>query len=155
MYVWVCLSTNNAGDLNRRCSRRVSRRVNMFKTLLVEDNLSYRSALKSALLRRYIDLETREATDDHDALDAVNVFDPDLVIMDVDLKCDINGIDLTKIIKILHPEIVVVILSQYDIAEYRFAALQNGADCFFSKSSSLESIFDYVDTVILNNNNRH
>lgn len=133
----------------------VSRRVNMFKTLLVEDNLSYRSALKNALLRRFIDLETREASGVQDALDAVDVFDPDLVIMDVDLKGDTNGIDLTKIIKISHPETVVIILSQYDLAEYRFAALQNGADYFFSKSSSLESIFDYVDAVILDNNNRH
>lgn len=127
----------------------------MIKTLLVEDNLNYRSALKSALLSRFVDLETREATDAHAALGAVDAFDPDLVIMDVDLKCEINGIDLTKIIKMAHPEIVVIILSQYDLAEYRFAALQNGADCFFSKSSSLESIFDYVDSVILDNNKRH
>lgn len=127
----------------------------MFKTLLVEDNLSYRSALKSALLRRFVDLEIREASDDHGALEAVDVFEPDLIIMDVDLKYGINGIDLTKKIKIAHPEIVVIILSQYDIPEYRFAALQNGADCFFSKSSSLESIFNYVEAVILEYNSRH
>ncbi len=127
----------------------------MFKTLLVEDNLSYRSALKSALLRRFVDLEIREASDDHVALEAVDVFEPDLIIMDVDLKYGINGIDLTKKIKIPHPEIVVIILSQYDIPEYRFAALKNGADCFFSKSSSLESIFNYVEAVILEYNNRH
>ncbi len=127
----------------------------MFKTLLVEDNINYRTALKSALLRRFIDLDAWVAIDDHGALDAVDSFDPDLVIMDFDLKCEANGIDLTKIIKIAHPETVVIILSQHDTAEYRIAALQNGADYFFSKSSSLESIFDSVDAVILKNNNRH
>lgn len=127
----------------------------MFKTLLVEDNLNYRTALKSALLRRFIDLDAWVAINDHGALDAVDSFGPDLVIMDFDLKCEANGIDLTKIIKISHPETVVIILSQHDTAEYRFAALQNGADYFFSKSSSLESIFDSVDAVILKNNNRH
>ncbi len=68
--------------------------------------------------------------------------------MDIDLKCKVNGLDLTKIIKAEHPKIVVVILSQHDIPEYRSVAQQNGADGFLSKSSSLECIFDYVSSFI-------
>lgn len=120
----------------------------MFKTLLVENNLNYRKVLKSALLKRFIDLEAREASGESDILNTVSTFDPDLIIMDIDLKCDVSGLDLTKIIKAEHPEIVVVILSQHDISEYRYVAQQNGADFFLSKSSSLESIFDYVDSII-------
>ena len=120
----------------------------MFKTLLVEDNLNYRRVLKSAFLKRFVDLETMEASDDGEALRVVDSFNPDLVIMDIDLKCDITGLDLTKIIKAEHPETVVVLLSQHDIPEYRAVAQQNGADFFLSKSSSLESIFDYVASII-------
>jgi len=120
----------------------------MFKTLLVENNLNYRRVLKGALLKRFVDLETKEASGNIDTLCTVSTFDPDLVIMDIDLKCDVSGLELTKIIKTEHPEIVVVILSQHDISEYRYVAQQNGADFFFSKSSSLESIFDYVDSII-------
>ena len=120
----------------------------MFKILLIEDNLNYRRVLKSALLKRFVELETMEASDDGEALRVVDSYDPDLVIMDIDLKCDVTGLDLTKIIKAEHPETVVVILSQHDIPEYRAVAQQNGADYFFSKSSSLESIFDYVASVI-------
>ena len=120
----------------------------MIKTLLVENNSNYRSALKNALLKRFIDLETREASGESDALDIVDTYDPDLVIMDIDLKCEVNGLDLTKVIKLDHPETVVVILSQHDTPEYRSAAQKSGADFFFSKSSSLESIFDYVNSVI-------
>ena len=120
----------------------------MFKILLVEDNLNYRRVLKSALLKRFVELETMEASDDGEALRVVDSYDPDLVIMDIDLKCDVTGLDLTKIIKAEHPEIVVVLLSQHDIPEYRVVAQQNGADFFLSKSSSLESIFDYVASII-------
>ncbi|MCW8923557.1 MAG: response regulator [Gammaproteobacteria bacterium] len=120
----------------------------MFKTLLVEDNLNYRSVLKSALLERFVDLETRESSGDGDTLNTVDSFDPDLIIMDIDLKSGENGLDLTKQIKAGHPETVVFILSQYDIPEYRAVAQQNGADLFLSKSSSLESIFDHVDSII-------
>ena len=120
----------------------------MFKTLLVEDNLNYRGVLRSALLKRFNGLETREACGENDTLNIVDSYNPDLIIMDIDLKNGANGLVLTKKIKFEHPAIVVVILSQHDIAEYRFIAQQNGADFFFSKSASLKSIFDYVDSVI-------
>ena len=120
----------------------------MFKTLLVEDNLNYRDALKGALLKRFVDLETRETSGASDTLRTVGTYDPDLVIMDIDLKCELNGLDLTRIIKLEHPGTVVIILSQHDILEYRSVAQQNGADSFFSKSSSLESIFKYVGSII-------
>jgi len=120
----------------------------MFKTLLVEDNLNYRDVLKSALLKRFVGLETKEASGESDTLNAIDTYDPDLVIMDIGLKCDANGLDLTKTIKLEHPETLVIILTQHDIPEYRSVAQQNGADHFFSKSSSLESIFKYVDSVI-------
>ena len=120
----------------------------MFKTLLVDDNLNYRSTFKQALLKRFVELETMEASDDGEALRVVDSYGPYLVIIDIDLKCDLTGLDLTKIIKAEHPETVVVILSQHDIPEYRAVAQDNGADNFFSKSTSLESIFDYVASVI-------
>jgi len=122
----------------------------MFKTLLVEDNMMYRSALKSALLKRFANIETKETSGENDTLNTVDNFLPDLVIMDIDLKCSITGLDLTKIIKLEHPEIVLVILSQHDIPEYRYVAQQNCADFFFSKSDSLKSIFEYVGSVIEN-----
>ena len=120
----------------------------MFKTLLVEDNLNYRGVLRSALLNRFNDLDTREAAGESDTLNIVDSYGPDLIIMDIDLEDGANGLVLTKKIKAEHPAIVVVILSQHDIAEYRSIAQQNGADFFFSKSASLKSIFDYVDSVI-------
>ena len=127
----------------------------MFKTLLVEDNLNYRSVLKSALLNRFNDLETREAAGENDTLTIVDTYDPDLIIMDIDLEYGANGLDLTKKIKFEHPGIVVVILSQNDIPEYRSVAQQNGADFFFSKGASLTSIFDYVDSVIERKHGAH
>jgi len=75
----------------------------MFKTLLVENNLNYRGVLKRALLKRFGELEAMESSGDGDTLDAVNTYDPDLVIMDIDLEQDVNGLDLTKTIKARTP----------------------------------------------------
>ena len=127
----------------------------MFKTLLVEDNLSFRGVLKSALLNRFNDLETRESAGESDTLDIVDTYEPDLIIMDIDLQCGVSGLVLTKKIKFKHPGIVVLILSQHDIPEYRSVAKKNGADFFFSKSVSLKSIFGCVDSVIVNKSVSH
>lgn len=119
-----------------------------FKTLLVEDNLDYRRVLKRALLKQFINMETKETAGESGTLNIVNTYYPDLIIMDINLHSDVSGLDLTKIIKVEHPEIVVAIHSQHDIPEYRFAAKQNRADYFLSKSSSLESMFEYVGSVV-------
>lgn len=123
--------------------------LKMTKALLVEDNLIYRSILKGALLKRFDGLEIKESSGESDTLNVVNTFDPDLIFMDIDLKCGVTGLDLTKIIKVEYSEVVVVILSQHDTSEYRAAAYQNGADYFLSKSCSLKNIFDCVDSVFI------
>ena len=120
----------------------------VFKILLVEDNLNYRSILKSALLRRFTALETKEASGELDTLTAVKSFNPDLVFMDLHLEDNANGLNLIKKIKSENPELEITVLSAHDTPEYRTAARQIGADFFFSKRTSLKSVLDYVGSEI-------
>jgi DNA-binding NarL/FixJ family response regulator len=53
--------------------------------------------------------------------------------MDIRLP-DANGLELTRLIKKLNPDIDVVILTNYDMDEYREAAFQIKADHFVSKN---------------------
>jgi len=120
----------------------------MIKILHVEDDPVYRAVLKSALLKQFVGLEVYDAEDEGSAMDVISANAPNLIIMDIDLKKDTNGLELTRKIKHIYPEIEVIILSQYDIPEYRHVAQQNGASHFFPKSTSLVSIFDYVASVV-------
>ncbi|HEY9051875.1 MAG TPA: response regulator transcription factor [Gammaproteobacteria bacterium] len=126
-----------------------------FKTLLIEDNLIYRGVLKHALMEHFENIDTREASDEFDALETLDTYIPDLVIVDIHLKTGANGLELTRQIKLDHPEVVVAILSQHDIPEYRAVALQNGAEYFLSKSTSLENIFDFVESILIRKNYSH
>jgi len=121
----------------------------MLKTLLVEDNLIYLSVLKSALKKKYVDIEIIVSSCDTEALSAIDTYKPDLVIMDIDLNCELNGLELTKIIKAKYHETVVIVLSEHDIPEYRLIAQQNGADGFLAKSSSLKSILDNLGSTLV------
>lgn len=104
------------------------------KTLIVEDNGTFRKTFKDALEKRFPGLTVEEAEDGGQALEKVESFRPDLVFMDIRLP-GASGLELTEKIKERHPEILVFILTEYDLPEYHEAACFGGADEFISKGS--------------------
>ena len=107
----------------------------MFKILIVEDNITFRQSLKVVLGSEFPRTIVEEAGDGEEALNKVESFEPNLIFMDIKLPGE-NGLELTKKIKGRHFGITVVILTSYDLPEYRHAAETYGADYFVSKGSS-------------------
>jgi DNA-binding NarL/FixJ family response regulator len=102
--------------------------------LIVDDNSLVRETTRSYLESRFPALEVNEAVDGNAAFNQIRERLPDLIMMDIRLPGE-NGLKLTRKIKELYPQIVVVIFTSYDLPEYRKAALENGAAFFLSKSS--------------------
>ena len=120
----------------------------MFKTLIVEDSAFYRQLLKEALHSRFPSMDIFEATDGEEALQKIKTLLPDLVFMDIKLPGE-SGLELTKKIKAQYPNIFIIILTAYDIPEYREAAYQYNANYFLSKgSTSKEDILTLVDSIL-------
>ena len=103
--------------------------------LLVEDNSTFRKSLKEMLALRFPGLEFEEASNGEEALQKLKNICPDLVFMDIRLPGK-NGLEVTKMIREAKTDVEVVILTSYDIPEYRSAALSSGASHFFVKGSS-------------------
>jgi len=118
----------------------------MFNTLLVENNISFRQALSDVLLSYFPLIGVDEAGDGVEALSKVEYQRPDLIFMDIQLPEE-NGLDITKKIKRVYADIVIVILSTNNLLEYRQQALHDGADYFISKGddSYLEKILELVE----------
>jgi len=106
----------------------------MFRTMLVEDNPSFRIVVKSILQSQFPLMDITEAADGVEALQKIDFRHPDLIFMDVRLPGE-NGLELTKKIKSVHPTIIIVILTSYDLSEYQEVAVQHKADHFLSKAS--------------------
>ena len=104
------------------------------KVLIVEDNLSFREILKDNLHSRFPSIEIFEAADGEKALQIVDATSPDLIFMDIQLPGE-NGLQITRKIKTRYPHIIVVIITTYDIPEYREAAFRYGANRFIPKDS--------------------
>ena len=107
----------------------------MFNTLLVEDNAAFRQELADILLTHFPMIGVEEAGDAADALSKVEYLRPDLIFMDIKLPGE-NGLEATRQIKQVYAYIVIVILTSYDLPEYRQQAFKNGADCFISKGQT-------------------
>ena len=106
----------------------------MLRVLIVEDNLIFREAFKNRLNDRFPSMVVKEASNGDEALQKVDEAPPDLIFMDVRLP-GANGLQLTKKIKKDLSGIHIAILTDYDLPEYRQAAVEYGADRFFVKSS--------------------
>jgi len=120
-----------------------------FRVLIVEDNTLFRKFFKETLHNRFPSVEIYEAIDGEEALLQVETFRVNLIFMDIRLPGE-NGLQLTKRIKAQYPKIIVIILTGYDLPEYREASFRY-ADYFFSKdSSTTENIFTLVESIFLN-----
>ena len=105
------------------------------KALVVEDNESLRETLMEILETNFSDMEVSGASNSQEALEEVGNHPPELIFMDIQIPGE-NGLKLTKKIKAQYPDTVVVIHTNYDLPEYREAAVEYGADHFLSKEKS-------------------
>jgi len=121
----------------------------MFNTLLVEDNVNFRQALSDVLLSYFPLIGIDEAGDGDEALRKVEYLRPDLIFMDIQLPGE-NGLEITRQIKRVYTDMVIVILTSCGQPEYRQQAFLNGADCFLSKGddSCMEDILARVEGTI-------
>ncbi len=119
------------------------------RVLIVEDSSLFRELFKKTLHDRFPSVEIYEAIDGREVLLQVETLRPDLIFMDIRLPGE-NGLELAQKIKGRYPSTIVVILTGYDLPEYREASWQY-ADYFFAKdSSNMENIFALVESIFSN-----
>ena len=80
-------------------------------------------------------VEHPEATEGIGTIQRVDTLRPELVFMDIRLP-GVSGLQLTRTIKTNHPDTKVILLTTYDVPEYREAATQCGASCLLAKDDS-------------------
>ena len=120
----------------------------MRRILIVEDNATFRHTLRSLLQPRFPLMVIEEAENGREALQKTNDFLPNLILMDIKLPGE-SGLELTKQIKDEFPETIIIVLTNYDLPQYRVAAYESGADHFLGKgSSTAEEILGLVDSLL-------
>jgi DNA-binding NarL/FixJ family response regulator len=130
-------------------------RLSRIKTLLVEDSDIFRNIVKETLESEFPLMEIFEANNSQEALRIVENVKPDLIFMDINLHGE-NGLVITEKIKPRYPELMIIILTNYDTPEYREAAHRVKADYFLPKNSiGKEVISKLVESTMKNLENSH
>jgi CheY-like chemotaxis protein len=127
---------------------KLKNKVGSYKALIVDDSTAFRQLLKLTLHDRFSSIEIYEAADGEEALQKIESLRPNLVFMDFGLPGE-NGLELTKQVKGRYPNIIVIVLTGYDLAEYRESSSRN-ADYVFSKDlSTIDNIPALVESILL------
>ena len=88
-----------------------------------------------------------EADSEDQALALVKQKDPDLVLVDISLKCG-HGIELIKRIKSLDPKIKTLVISGFQESLYAERACRAGALGYLNKQESNEKMIEAIRTVL-------
>ncbi len=105
------------------------------RVLLADDHTILRAGLKM-MLNAQPDMEVvGEAQDGRQAINEALRHQPDVVLMDITMP-DINGIEATRQIKRMLPDVKVLVLTMHENDEYVFQALRAGASGYILKEAA-------------------
>jgi DNA-binding NarL/FixJ family response regulator len=104
------------------------------KILIADDHALVREGI-AAFLKLCDDFEViAEASDGIEAIEKTNKYRPDIIIMDINMP-KLGGLEATIEIKKLHPEIKVLVLTQYEDPEYISRFLKAGVSGYLLKKA--------------------
>lgn len=100
--------------------------------MVVDDHASFRSAAR-AVVDRLADFDVvGEAESGEEAVAMAAAIVPDLVLMDINMG-EMNGIEATRRIVADNPEVMVVLLSTYELGDLPPGARTSGAAAYVPK----------------------
>ncbi len=127
----------------------LSRINKMRPVLIVEDNPVFRTVIKGILTARIPSIVVEEASNGEEALIQFRKIDPFLIFMDIRLP-DVSGLEITRTIKKIDPEIEIIILTSHDMPEYREVAFLNGASHFLVKGNlKIDDVISLVASALM------
>lgn len=130
-----------------------SQPAGLIRVLLVDDHAMVRQGIR-ALLERHPDLEVvGEAWDGQHACELVDALHPDVVVMDANMP-RLDGIEATRRIKELYPQMIIIGLSVQTAAQVANSMIQAGASGYLTKESAGEQLYEAIQTALQGHDTR-
>ena len=122
----------------------------MCRTLLIEDNPTFRESLRILLSSQFPSMAIEEAEDGKQGIEKIDDFKPHLVFVDIKLP-GASGLEISRRLKADHPGTAVIILTNYDLPEYQEIARRCKVNHCFSKSlTPTNEVLQSVEGVLSN-----
>lgn len=119
----------------------------MIKVMIADDQELIRESLKIILTSDPDFNVIATLRSGKEVIDSIRHQIPDVILMDIRMP-DMDGVQCTKFIKEVYPEIKVIMLTTFDDDEYIYSALKYGASGYLLKGMSLEELSNSIKTVL-------
>jgi DNA-binding NarL/FixJ family response regulator len=115
----------------------------MVKVLIYEDNPQLREGL-TMLIDGSEDFKVLAAYKNcMNAVDEVEAFNPDVVLMDIDMPGR-TGIEALKLIREVNPHVKILMLTVFDDNKNVFEAIRSGANGYILKKTPPSRLLEYI-----------
>ncbi len=115
------------------------------KILMIDDDLFFWENYQKILSKRY---EIYTSSNSAKGLELLDKHHPDLLLLDINMHTETEGIQILPIIKNKYPNMPVLIVTNYDSHTIFSKAINNGADDFFVKSDDLKSLTGIIQNLL-------
>lgn len=116
------------------------------RLLLIDDHQLFREGVKRILEMEPNFEVVAEGEDGRDAVALVEKYQPDVVLMDINMP-DVNGVEATKDLIGRFPDVKILILSIHDDESYVTHVLKTGASGYLLKEMDADALIDAVKVV--------
>lgn len=116
----------------------------VLKVLVVDDSLAVQRSLGGLLTAVAGVAVTGYASDVAQALESIAHVRPDVIVLDVDLRGGDRGMNILRQVVGTHPQIQVIVLSNFTWDSMRTGFLSAGAKAYFDKSTEFMKARDWV-----------
>ena len=120
--------------------------LSQIKIALADDHKIFRRGIISSM-RQYSNLNfVLEANNGEDLLNQIPLHNPDIVLCDLKMPIK-DGIDVTKIVTVKHPNVRVIILTMYEDERFIQNLMECGAAGYLVKNTEPAEIYKAINEV--------
>lgn len=120
--------------------------MNPYRIVLADDHVMFRQGIKNILEKNRNFRIVGEAGDGIKLLELLNKIDTDMIILDISMP-NLRGIEATQEIKMVMPQVKVLILSMHKEKEFVYSAMSAGAEGYLLKEDADTELFAAIDKI--------
>ena len=120
--------------------------MDSYRIVLADDHVLLRHGIKTIIEGGEGMVVVGEASDGLELLEVLKGITSDMVILDISMA-GLRGIEATSEIKMIYPEIKVLMLTMHKRKEYFYHALSAGADGYLLKEDTATELFSAIKMI--------